>query len=62
MTKTKNIAKAGGPLLNNPNVIEFLKSRALKRIIVIGKAEALNPLWRAEFYDEAQAQGNILEL
>ena len=56
MCKTKNVTRLGGPLLNNPLNVQYLKSRALKRIIVIGKAKALNALWKAEFYEIAVAQ------
>ncbi|TNV82488.1 hypothetical protein FGO68_gene10529 [Halteria grandinella] len=62
VTKTKNVTKYGGPLLNNPNVLEYLKSRCLKKIIVIGKASALNPLWKAEFYEKSKEQGTLVEL
>lgn len=51
--KTKNIAKTGGPLLNNPLNIEFLRSRSTKKFVVIGKAKTQNALWRNEFYDKA---------
>lgn len=61
-TKTKNIVKVGGPLLNNPLNLEYLKSRCSKRIVVIGKANALNPLWRHEFYDKSKQQGTLIEL
>jgi hypothetical protein len=60
--KTKNIAKQGGPLLNNPLNIEFLKSRCTKKFVVIGKAKGLNPLWKTEFLDAAKAQGNLTVL
>jgi len=60
--KTKDIAKQAGPLLNNPLNIEFLKSRCTKKFVVIGKAKALNALWKTEFLDPAKAQGNLTEL
>jgi hypothetical protein len=62
MCKTKNVTRLGGPLLNNPLNVQYLKSRALKRIIVIGKAKALNALWKAEFYETAVAQNNLTEI
>ena len=62
LTKTKNVVKYGGPLLNNANVLEYLKSRCLKRIVLIGKASALNEMWRREFYDKAKEHGGLTEL
>ena len=60
--KTKQVTKTGGPLLNNPLNVEFLKSRCLKRFVVIGKAKSLNALWKNEFYEKSKAQGTLMEL
>lgn len=45
LCKTKNIERTGGPLLNNPLNIDYLKSRALKKLVVIGKSRALPEIW-----------------
>jgi hypothetical protein len=39
-----------------------LKSRALKKIVIIGKESALNPEWKKEFLDVAKAQAHFLEI
>eukprot|EP00347_Sterkiella_histriomuscorum_P019777 403340332 len=62
MCKTKNIVKNGGPLLNSHLNVDFLKSRATEKIIVFGRAKALNNLWRHEFYDLAKNANNLTEL
>ncbi len=48
--------------MNNPLNVEFLKSRAIKQIIVFGKAKALNTLWKQEFYEKSVAQGTLVEI
>jgi hypothetical protein len=60
--KTKNIAKLGGPLLNNPLNIDYLKSRAVKKLIVIGKAKALNAVWKHGILEPAKEQGHLTEI
>jgi hypothetical protein len=60
--KTKNIAKSGGPLLNNQLNIDFLKSRCNKKFVIIGKAKALNTLWKSEFYEPSKTQDTLIEL
>ena len=42
LCKTRQVTKTGGPLLNNPSNVDYLKSRAKKRIIIVGKAKGLN--------------------
>jgi len=39
-----------------------LKSRATKKIVIIGKESALNPDWKREFLDVAKAQAHFLEI
>ena len=60
--KTKGLVNSGGPLLNNKLNVDYLKSRASQRIIVIGKSRTLNPLWRSQFYDKSKAQGTLIEI
>jgi hypothetical protein len=60
--KTKNVVKQGGPLLNNAGIIEFLKKRAKKQIVIFGKAKSLNPIWKNEFYEKARTQGSVTEV
>ena len=56
------MAKQGGPLLNNSLNVEYIKSRCLKDLIIVGKAKALNPLLKAEFYEKAKANNTIVEI
>ena len=60
--KTKNVAKQGGPLLNDARNVEFIKSRSNGEIIVFGKAKALNSLWKTEFYEVAKHNGTLTEI
>jgi hypothetical protein len=60
--KTKNAVKNGGPLLNNPNNIDYIKSRSKETLIVFGKAKALNGLWKNEFYENAKTQMSLTEI
>ncbi|CDW81163.1 UNKNOWN [Stylonychia lemnae] len=60
--KTKNIAKNGGPLLNSQLNVDFLKTRAVEKIIVFGRAKSLNALWRNEFFEIAKSQEKVTEL
>ena len=53
--KTENAETTGGPLLNNSLNIEYLKSRANKKIVIIGKASGLNTIWKKEFLDIAKS-------
>ena len=59
--KTEDFEERGGPLLNDPRVVEFLLSRLAppkeneeRKIVIIGKSDSFNELWRKAF---VEAQG-----
>jgi hypothetical protein len=54
LCKTKNIEKQGGPLLNNPLNVEYLKSRTIKKLIVISKSRGLPEIWKKEIIQKAK--------
>ena len=62
LCKTKNIEKFGGPLLNNPLNIAYLKSRTHKKLVVIGKSRALPDIWAKEVVNKAKEQGHYMEI
>lgn len=53
--------KLGGPLLNSSLNVDFIKSRAKKKLVIFGKARALNPLWKSELYERASQANNVIE-
>jgi hypothetical protein len=62
LCKTKNIEKLGGPLLNNPQNVEFLKSRTTRKLIFISKTRGLPQIWKQEIVEKAKEQGHYMEI
>ena len=62
LCKTSHVEKYGGPLLNNPLNVDFLKSRATKKLVIISKESSLNKLWKREIYSVADSQGHVLNI
>ena len=63
MCKTADIKEKGGSILNSPHVVDFLLSRldlasgkGPSKLIIFGKSEALNDLWRKAFYEAEGVQ------
>ena len=58
--KTEDFEEKGGPLLNDPRVVDFLMSRLSpakenedRKIVIVGKSDAFNQLWKKSFVDVA---------
>ena len=56
--KTEDFEDKGGPLLNDPRVVEFLLSRLAppkeneeRKIVIVGKSDSFNELWRNAFVE-----------
>ena len=55
LCKTQDVEKHGGPLLNNSLNVDFLKSRATKKLVIISKESSINGLWKREIYSVAES-------
>mmetsp|Transcript_19962 Transcript_19962/g.14418 ORF Transcript_19962/g.14418 Transcript_19962/m.14418 type:complete len:109 (+) Transcript_19962:2173-2499(+) len=57
--KTKDVENTAGPLLNTKEVIDYIKSRCKSKLIVFGRAQALNSIWKQNCYNLAN---EVIEL